>query len=174
MNDTSKNAANMPVRRPAHELHTADVTLNQKAVIADRADLEGEVIVSEGSVTKDYADSLAMAEEPVTIRIERGSGKAPMPVVDCWVNGKGAEILVQGRWVSTGYLPVGRPITTKRKYVEVLAKSKLETVNTKVIQRTEDEDNLIERHASQFAPFSILEDKNPNSAEWFQRLVRAL
>ena len=71
-------------------------------------------------------------------------------------------------------LPVERVITTKRKYVEVLMKSKSDTVNTNVVERdNEDPRNLIERYTSSKAPFSIIEDRNPRSSEWFQKVMRS-
>jgi hypothetical protein len=52
--------------------------------------------------------------------------------VDCWVNGKGAEVWDERtrKWMEFNFLPVGLPIITKRKYVEVLARSKSMKVNT--------------------------------------------
>ena len=167
-------AQNAPVRRPRPELHTADIGIQQKDTIESREDLANEVIAAPEDVLKaDYAERLAFNEEPVTIRIERSAEKYAPSVVDCWCNGKGAEVLSQGRWVETGYLPIGMPVTTKRKYVEILARSKVDSVNTKVEDRDSEKPlNLIERSTSSRAPFSVLEDRNPKGAAWLTSLVR--
>jgi hypothetical protein len=95
--------------------------------------------------------------------------------VPCWVNGKGAEVLVNGKWVEFGYLPVSQMLTTKRKYVEVLLRSKRDSVNTNVIERdNEDPQNIIERSTTSTALFSIIEDRNPRGAEWATELRRRL
>ena len=165
-------AANNPVRRPGRELHTGDMAIAQKDVVESREDLDSEIVVAPEQLHKEYVEALAFAEEPVTIRIERGSEKFAPPMVDLWVQGRGAEVLINGRWVVLGYLPVGFPITTKRKYVEVLAASKHDAIQTKVLKEEHSERNLIERFTSAKAPFSVLEDKNPKGAEWLTNLVR--
>jgi len=162
-----------PVRRPGHELHTDDIKIDQKPVIESREDLEREVVVASNGLSKDYLAALAMAEEPITIRIERSGEKNPDRVIPCWVNGKGAEVLTDGGWLALGHLPVGVPVTTKRKYAEVLANSKINTVNTRSGTMQDDEPrNDIERFTSQRAPFSVIEDKNPLGHEWLSRLIR--
>lgn len=168
------DASNAPVRRPRPELHSAEIGIEQKATIESREDLAAEVITAPEDVLKaDYAQELAFNEEPITIRIERSSEKYAPRVVDAWCNGKGAEVLVQGRWVETAYLPVGIPVTTKRKYVEILARSKIDSVNTKVEDRdSEHPTNLVERSTSSRAPFSVIEDRNPKGAAWLTGLVR--
>jgi len=73
-----------------------------------------------------------------------------------------------------GYLPRGRSIITKRKYVEVLARAKQDTVNTTVIERdNEDPQNFVERITTSTMSFTILQDKNPKGGEWLERLVRS-
>lgn len=168
------DASNAPVRRPRPELHTADIGIEQKPAIESRDDLANEIVAAPPDVLKkEYAEQLAFNEEPVTIRIERSSEKFAPRVVDAWCNGKGAEVLVNGRWVETSYLPIGVAVTTKRKYVEILARSKLDTINTKVEDRdSEKPQNLIERSTSSRAPFSVIEDRNPKGAAWLTGLVK--
>src|SRR5262245_46624102 len=103
MSDAQTN----PVRRPSHELFTGDIKMEQKPTIESREDLAEDVVVAEKPLGKDYQDELAFNEEPITIRIERSGEKFAPPVIDCWVNGKGAEVVVNGKWVALGYLPVG-------------------------------------------------------------------
>jgi hypothetical protein len=166
------DAGNAPVRRAAPELHTDDIKIVQKPLIQTRDDLIDEVIVAPEVLQKDYLEALAFAEEPVTIRIERTGEKFAPKMIDLWVNGKGAEIVHNGRWVETRVLPVGVPVTTKRKYVEVLARSKLDTINTlsgKIDENSERND--IERFTSSKAPFSVIRDDNPKGIQWLQGIV---
>lgn len=169
------DASNAPVRRPPQEFHSADVAIQQKPVIETRDDLVDEVVVAPPDILKkDYAEAIAFAEEPVTIRIERSSEKFAPHVIDCWCNGKGAEIVINRRWVETHAIPVGIPVTTKRKYVEILARSKIETVQTEVRDRdSENPKNLINRFASSRAPFSVIRDDNPKGVEWLTNLIRS-
>jgi hypothetical protein len=162
-----------PVRRNRRELHMADINIEQKASIASIEDHEPDVIFAEPDTSLDYLSLLAFNEEPVTIRLEPTADKFASRWVPCWVNGKGAEVLVNGSWVEFGYLPVARPITIKRKYVEVLIRSKRDTVNTAVIERdNEDPQNMIERSTTSTALFSVLEDRNPKGAAWATELRR--
>ena len=166
-------AQNAPVRRPRPELHTDDLPIDQKPQIEFESELADEVVVAPEVLQKEYMAALAFAEEPVTIRIERTAEKFAPHVIDCWCNGKGPEILVNGKWVEFKALPVGMPVTTKRKYVEIVARAKVDTVNTKVEDRQSDNPrNLIDRYTSSRAPFSVIQDRNPLCAEWLTNLLR--
>ena len=80
---------------------------------------------------------------------------------------------MNNKWVEFGYLPVSKQLTIKRKYVEVLLRSKRDSVQTNVIERdNEDPRNLVERSTSSTALFSIIEDRNPKGAEWATELRR--
>ena len=168
-------AINNPVNSPAPELSTADMQVGQMPDIVLRndepIDHEQLVIPVDRPLESEYIKALKFAEEPVTIRIERSSEKFAPLTVDCWVNGIGAEVFMRGKWLQLGYLPVGYPIITKRKYVEVLARSKVDSVQTDVQKREDSEDNIIQRHTSQKSPFSILKDDNPLGHEWLTRLL---
>lgn len=174
----TKEAKNSPVHSPSKELHTGDMAVGQHApiVLMDDRPIEREQIIVplEKQMAGKYLADLAFAEEPVTIRIERSAEKFAPHSVDCWVNGVGAEIMIRDKWVQTGYLPVGHVVTTKRKYVEVLARSKHDSVQTEVRKHEESEDNDIGRHTSQKTPFSVISDKNPRGAEWLTRLLQEL
>ena len=63
-------------------------------------------------------------------------------------------------------------ITTKRKYVEVLARSKTETVRTKTGDANqENPENTLVRSIARRASFSVLEDQNPMGRAWLTRLL---
>lgn len=160
------------------EVHTSDMKVEQRPDVIlpneGKVDREADILIAgENSLDGDYAAALAFAEEPVTIRIEPSSERFAPKVVDLWVNGRGAEQLVNGRWIACGWLPVGEVVTTKRKYVEVLARAKTDNVQTKVTERNgEDPVNAVERFTSQRNPFSILKDANPKGHEWLLGVMR--
>jgi len=167
------DAENNPVRRPGREQYTGDIPIPQKPAIETRADLDDEVIVAAPNLNKDYEAALAEAEEPVTIRIERSGEKFAPKSVECWVNGKGAEAFFNGRWNEITWVPVGMQVTLKRKYVEVLARSRVDTIETNVVERDgEDPRNFIDRSTSSRAPFSVIEDRSPRGAEWLRNLLQ--
>lgn len=156
------------------EIHTGDLDVGQaKDIVLDDDPIDREQIIVpvDGPLLSGQAQNLAFSEEPVTIRIERTKEKNAPKVVDAWVNGKGAEVLINGKFVEFGCLPVGLIVTTKRKYVEVLARSKTDSVSTSVVKRDDGEDNIVNRDTSSSIPFTVVQDKNPIGAEWLTRLL---
>ncbi len=171
------DALSSPVRRTRKETHTADMPLGQPdAMQMPEVGLpeRGDAIVS---VTEPlhsaYTQALLFAEEPVTILINKSPEKFAPLTVDCWCNGKGAEVMADGKWVEFGWLPVERAVTTKRKYVEILARSKHMSVNTVVGDMNEESPkNEISRSNSLKAQFSIIGDTSPQAGAWIQSLMR--
>lgn len=168
------DAVNAPVRHAPREVHTSDIKIQQKPVIHNPEDRIGEVVVAPEDVNKDYMEALAFAEEPVEIRVSRSGQKNAPHCIDVWCNGKGAEVLMNGKWVETRAIPVGIPVITKRKYVEILARSKTDTIDTQVEKREDTEINAVHRNTSANAPLSIIHDANPKGVEWFTNLIRYL
>ena len=166
----------MQTRRQQREVHTGDLPVGQRPdldvdeLIANR---ESETIEQvQGFVSKKFVEDLAFMEEPLTIRLERSTERFAASVVQCWAGGKGAEIFTNGKWMEVGFIPVGQVLVTKRKYVEVLARAKLDSVQTSVLQRDgEDPSNMIQRFTSVKHPFSVIKDKSPNGADWLTRLM---
>lgn len=172
MSEPTIDAKNAPIRRPSQELHSADVRIDQKAPVRDaRPEGDNVVVADQTDLKAAQLEALAFMEEPVTIRIEPSGEKNAAPCIDCWVNGRGAEVFIAGAWRVLGWLPVAVPVTTKRKYVEVLAKSKHDNVTTKVVKLPDSEVNEVERHTMSRAPFSVIRDDNPKGAEWLTRLL---
>lgn len=165
---------------PRSELHTDDIKIEQKSDIIsngrDNSDLIGhdtEIVIAQQLPKKEYLDELAFNEEPVTIRIEPSADKNASLWHPIWVNGKGCEVWRAGAWREQTYLPVGQVQTVKRKYVEVLLRSKTDTVHTMVAETPgEDPRNTIRRFTSATATFSIIEDKNPLGAAWVEEIRR--
>lgn len=128
---------------------------------------------------KDEAEALAFNEETVRILIHRSDDEDLASNVTDFiaVNGTKAEVIMHdGRWLALGYLPKGLPIYTKRKYVEQLARAKMDKVKTRIEDVTDSvgpggKENHVDRFTKAVAAFSVLEDKNPRGGEWLSRLL---
>jgi len=159
-------------RGPAREVHSDDIKIEQRRAV-DPANYDGDIILAERVIDKDYSDELAFMEEPVRIRLEPSSEKNAVAVFPVWVNGKGAEVLQNGRWIEVGWLPTGIEITIKRKVLEVIVRAKIDTVHTEIKNPdSEHPDNKVQRYTSAVHAFSILEDKNPRGVSWMQEIRR--
>lgn len=157
-------------------IHSDEVKIEQKApIIGDvkNEDRDSEVIVTDTPLNKDYLDALAFGEDPVTIILNPSAEKNAATAFPVWVNGKGAEVFQNGRWDEIGYLPIGRSLTIKRKYLEVIIRAKLDAVTTVHDDATVEKPiNRINRSTSSVHSFSILEDKNPKGGAWAQEMIR--
>ena len=161
----------------SREIHTADMPISQK----DDINLDMPIIHGEGLANvagdlndpKGIAASLAFMEEPVTIRIEENSrSDFPETHAAVQVNGKGAEVLIDNKWVAMTWVPIGIALTLKRKYVEVLARAKSDNIRTKHEDaNVEKPQNRIERRSTSNYPLSVIEDKSPRGAEWLSRIM---
>lgn len=144
------------------------------SVLMDPGDRVAEIVPGEESVLDDeeYMDRLKFMEEPVRIRLEPSSEKNPANVFPVWVNGKGAEVLINDRWRQITYLPVSRELTVKRKVLEVIARAKIDTINTDIIENPgQDPDNRVKRFTSPVHSFSVLQDSQKGH-EWLTELRR--
>lgn len=117
----------------------------------------------------------AFLNEPVTILINRSmeKGFAPKCTDLISINGIWAEMLVNGKWIRIGYLPRGKAITVKRKYVEILARARCDSFQTEVLQPVnEDPINNVSSVANYTLPFQMIKDENqPKGQEWLEKLL---
>lgn len=126
------------------------------------------------ALKQEEAEMEAFLNEPVTIRInksmERGFSPSCTELIS--INGIWAEMLVNNKWVRMGYLPRGRNIVVKRKYIEVLAMAAVETWNTEVLQPVnEDPITKVFSQTTYVLPFSIVHDANSQKGpEWADKL----
>jgi len=158
---------------PRAALHSSTIKIEQKPDIDPDAERVGDIVVADKPFDLDYAEALAFNEEPVTIRLEPSAEKNAATSFPVWVNGKGCEVLMNGRWLEMIYLPVGVPLTVKRKYLEVIVRTKLDTLQTLVSEpESETPNNTIRRFTSAVHSFSIIEDKNPQGVAWLSELRR--
>jgi hypothetical protein len=163
-------AQNTPVNRPRKEVSTSDMEVGQRPPV-DLDNRESSIEMVEGRIESKRMDDLAFMEEPLTISIQKGSEKYAANMVQCAIEGRGAEQFINGKWVSFGWLPVNRPVITKRKYVEVLARAKSDTVETKVQKFEDHEDNRAIINTSGKYPLSVIRDANPIGYEWLTRVL---
>lgn len=155
------------------ELHSDTLPVDQRPPITDPSTYEGDVILTEQIGNKDYLAELAFMEEPVTIRLEPSSDKNAAMAFPIWVNGKKAEVFQYGRWDEIGYLPVGVPLTVKRKVLEIIIRAKTDTIHTSIQEMdSERPNNVVQRFTSPVHSFSIIEDRNPRGAAWVTELRR--
>jgi hypothetical protein len=175
------DAINQPVQRRRREANTADFPIDQMPSInldaSQDVDRDRVVIADATALQDEFAKALAFAEEPVDILIHPpASERNPPQWVPCWVNGRGAELFLNGQWVACGYLPVNTPLTTKRKYVEVLIRSKQTTYQTAHVApedaKSTHVDNFAVPQTNLANQVTIQYDANPLGREWMQRLVR--
>jgi len=176
------DAVAAPTRRPREERSSRDhETLDPAAVTLDldRTPEVEDIVVSQEVLNKKYADALKFSEEPVTIIIEASGDENAPPFQESWVNGRGIEFFIQGRWfpnwpgVAAGYCPVGVEFTTKRKYVEVLLRKREIKIDTRHEDATVEKPiNRVTRRAVHRSPLSVLADQNPKGRAWLAQMMR--
>lgn len=159
------------------EVHTTDTTPEQPPVIeipvAGDFERPAEVIQPlEAAEKNDYFDELAFNEEPVTIMLQESQEKNAPRHVPVWVNGRGADVFLNGRWVPATYLPVNVELTVRRKVLETLVRAKPDNVSAGYTEQNgQDPVNKIDRRSFMKYPVTILEDKNPRGRAWLSRVL---
>jgi hypothetical protein len=178
------------VTAPQRETHSTDFKIGNHSPITDKTDRndvgrekfdgqrlfgnrlkqKGELVTLDGiEVDEAYLQELAFYEEPVTIVINPSTHKNAASIFENWSNGRGAEMLVNGQWQIIKDLPVGKPITIKRKIVEQIIRARVMNVQTIHEEPpVPSPRNEIIRTASHVHSFSILRDNSPRSQEWLE------
>lgn len=183
-------AAPTIVAAPQTETHSTDFQIGNHSPITDKTDRadvgrekdpgqrlfsnrlkhSGEFMLLDGiQVDQAYLDELAFYEEPVTIVINASTHKNAASIFENWSNGLGAEMLVNGKWLVIRDLPVGKPITVKRKVVEQIIRARVMGVQTIHEEPpVPSPRNELVRTSSHVHSFSILRDNSPRSQEWLE------
>ena len=90
----------------------------------------------------------------------------------------GGRRIINGVWVSKGWLPTEVPVVTKRKYVEVLIRAKPQSVKTFAPKLSTDDveagkqENTIKFNTTRANQISIIGDPNPAGRDWVAKLMR--
>lgn len=120
----------------------------------------------------EYLDELKFNEDPITVMIHPSYEENPEPSIFCSVQGRRAEMLVDGKFIQVGYLPVGVELTTRRKYIEGLFRARTvgvdshhDPVGSQFIR------NWITRTDRPRVMVQIINDPSPKSAEWVRRVT---
>ena len=155
------------------EIHSAAMPIEQLAPIVDPKNYDGDLLLGERVMSNDYAEALKFNEDAVTIRLEPSSDQNASKAFPVWVNGQGAEVLLNGRWVSMTYLPVGEEVTVRRKVLENILRAKVNKVTNEVDgPESEQPYNRITRITTAVQTVSIIQDNNPRGSAWAREIVR--
>lgn len=160
----------------ARELNTGDVRIEQKPD-ADPGDYDGDVVLVDPTLaTKEYNEALAFMDQPVTIVLQPSADENAAQTFPVWVNGKGAEVLTRsGKWMEIKHLPVGVRLTVKRKYVEIILRTKIDKIRHAAPHPSEpdiDQKNVVRRDTHPVHMCSILQDNDPRGMEWATEMMR--
>lgn len=106
------------------------------------------------------AELLAFMEEPVTIRLETSHDKNAAIVVQTWNDGRPQNFIR------------GKEQTVKRKFVEVLARAKVQSFGN-VELKDADGNNTVAwpKSTSQAYPFQVIRDDNPKGRDWLKKIL---
>lgn len=161
----------------ARELHSDEIAVEQRAPMdMDNPHDAGEIVLVDGKqmlLSRDYLDELKFMDEEVTIRLQPSIEKNAATTMPVWVNGRGAEVKVNGRFVPMVYLPTGVTFTTKRKYLEPIIRAKIDRVETSHTEWNGDikPDNKVASFTAPVHSWSIIGD-SPKGHEWASEMVR--
>lgn len=155
------------------ELNSDMLPKTEQLPPADPSTYDGDIVMAERIESDDYAEALAFMAEPVTIVISPSTEKNAARSFPVWVNGKPAEVFMNGRWHEVGWLPVGQEITVRRSVLEIIIRAKVDTVDNMILDRESDRpNNKITRDTSPVHSFSVSEDRNPRGRAWMAEMRR--
>lgn len=180
---------------PKSETHSTDFQIASPSTITDKTERNdvsrekasgqrlfgtrlkqtGEILRLDGiEVDEAYLAELAFNEEWLEILINPSTHKNAADIFENWSNGIGAEMLINGKPIIVRDLPVGKPITVKRKIVEQIIRARVTEVRT-IYESTNVENprNAIGRTDSRVHSFSVLHDPSGAKGHEWMRMVYA-
>jgi hypothetical protein len=113
----------------------------------------------EGENFNDAVALEAFMNEKVLIHVYTDGTGGALEVITPTVNGVNQPIIR------------GRDQLVKRKYVEVLARSKIITYRQEVADQSRPENIQMTPLANMTAPFVVREDKNPRGRAWLEHIL---
>lgn len=161
-------------------LESAAFAVPQKGLIDMAHALENpseDIVIVEKLPSTEYAEELKFAEEPVTCILNASSDVKAPKYVYCCIEGVGAEVWDEKskRWLRFKYVPVNRRLTIKRKYLEVLARSRVDSYSTREVSPTplaNHDGYALEGTTVQASPFIVTHDPSGERGhQWLQRVL---
>lgn len=183
------------VSPPRKETHSTDFQIGNPSPITDKTAREdvsrekdsnhrlfgrrlkqtGDLVTLDGiEVDEAYLAELAFNEEWLEILINPSTHKNAANIFENWSNGVGAEVLINDKPVIVRDLPVGQPITVRRKIVEQIIRARVTEVRT-IYESTNVENprNEIGRTDSRVHSFSVLHDPSGRKGHEWMKMVYA-
>jgi hypothetical protein len=109
---------------------------------------------------KDKAALLAFMEEPVTVVVHTSSDKYAVVIPEIWVDGRVQRFLR------------GEEMIVKRKFVEGLARAKLDTFqNQEYTDENGDRNFRYPKSVALKYPFAVTHDANPRGGPWLKKIL---
>lgn len=150
----------------SHRIDTSELDTSKKKTVddgrgvIDRSAINDEPLDIVGAAgAGEYARELAFFEELVEVEVHESTDPNAEPIVDLYCNG------VSQRFIR------GVPQVVKRKYVQILATAKPQTISTKTAVEGDNVVNRITRHAALRYPFRVIRDDNPKGADWLRQTL---
>lgn len=134
-----------------------DVPLTGSVLDIERTDQIVQAV--DGPSFDDYAKELAFNEEYLDVVVHESTDKNAEQMVDVYVNGTPQRFLR------------GQVQKVKRKYVEVLARAKNQSIQTVVQTTTDDVVNRIIKNSALRYPFAVQHDPNPRGQAWLRKVL---
>ncbi|UOF76810.1 hypothetical protein [Caudoviricetes sp.] len=149
--------------RPRNSDHTDATEVAQRPDLLiptsgaiERPDAD-EIIIADPVEVDEYAAELQFLEEPVKIVVHDSTDKNATNIIDLYSNGRPQRLIR------------GEEVWVKRKYVEILANSRVTSYQTPIDRNSDNQ--RINSHSALTYPFSVLEDKNPKGRAWLKALL---
>lgn len=132
---------------------------SRKLPATGKARLEPTVIQPvESGVTQEKLELLAFMEEKLRIVVHDSSDPNADPMPTVWNDG-----------IPQRFIP-GQETEVKRKYVEILARSRKTAIRQVELPNLEGYENI--QHSALVHPFSVLYDPNPKGAQWLKQIMQ--
>jgi hypothetical protein len=126
----------------------------------NRSDFQDSFDTIDAFNYKEIVDLEAFMNEPVLVEIDTTTEKNAEQTVQLSVNGVNQ------------FLFRGKPHWIKRKYLEVLARCKPETITTpEYTNGNGDKATRIDKHPGHKYPFRVHKDPNPKGYSWLQQII---
>ncbi len=130
--------------------------------IIDRSAMREEGIdVVQAYGLDDYAKDLAFMEELVDVEVHESTDPNAEPIVDLYCNGTPQRFIR------------GQVQTVKRKYVQILANARQQSMTTTTKVDGDNVVNRINKHSALRYPFRVARDDNQRGRDWLRQALQA-